>query len=399
MEIGVAETQSPPTDGIPVIDESHIPQIALPGDDWRARYDELREQYPFFRVGNDPTVWFSRYEAARTIFTDHDTFTSVGTMPIYLLPGSEDPPFSTAFRGALMPEYSVAKVKAWEPRMREIARDIIARFAGRGRCDYVTQFAHYYFPYVGADWIGIPREDWDQLVAWERDVFKVHEGDPSKMLDLQGTAMFSILGYIDKLVAEKRERPDDRFASFVLGLEIQGRPITDDEAKACIGLAVLGSGHTVSAHLGYLFKFFAEHPDVQRRLAAEPESIETIGEEVLRAFSLFGHERITTRDTELDGCRLKAGTKVFVAYSMVNRDPRCAGWDHMDLDRNPNRHMAFNMAGHRCLGIHWARAARRIAVEEWHKTIPSYRLDESEPLMEQVYAGVGYHHLPLVWQD
>jgi cytochrome P450 len=187
--------------------------------------------------------------------------------------------------------------------------------------------------------------------------------------------------------------------SFILGLKVNGRPIADEEAKAAVLLACLGSGHTVTSHLGYLFKFFAEHPEVQQKVVSDPDSIDRVGEEVLRAYSLFGHDRIVKQDTELDGCPLKAGDKVFVMYTMPNRDPRCPGFDELDLDREPNRHMSFNIGAHRCLGIHWARGARRVAVEEWHRVIPSYRLDDGVRLVEQVYAGVGYHHLPLLWKS
>ena len=52
---------------------------------------------------------------------------------------------------------------------------------------------------------------------------------------------------------------------------------------------------------------------------------------------------------------------------------------------------------HQCIGIHWARMARRIAVQEWHRAIPDYRVDERVPIVEQPYMGVGFHNLPLVW--
>lgn len=399
MKSHVEERESTPSPEIPVVEPSAIPQtVDARRDDWRKRYDELREQYPYFRVGDEPTVWFTRYQAARSIMTDFSTFSSVGTSPMYLLPSSEDPPLSNVFRGALLPQYSAQKVAEWEPRIRQISRDIIGRFAERGSCDFVTEFAQYYFPYIGADWMGAPREDWDRLVQWEHDVFNVPEDGGQKLLEMQGQAMFSLMEYVDWLLEEKRKNPDDRLVSFVLGLEVEGRRITLEEAKAAVLLACLGSGHTVTSHLGYLFKFFAERPEVQQKVVDDPASIDRVGEEVLREYSLFGHDRIVQKDTELDGCPLKAGDKVFVMYTMANRDPRCEGWDHVDIDREPNRHMAFNMGAHRCLGIHWARGARRIAVEEWHAAIPKYRLDESVRLVEQVYAGVGYHHLPLLWE-
>jgi cytochrome P450 len=48
--------------------------------------------------------------------------------------------------------------------------------------------------------------------------------------------------------------------------------------------------------------------------------------------------------------------------------------DRVILDRSPNRHFAFGLGPHRCLGAHLARLELRVALEEWHKRIPEYHL-------------------------
>src|SRR4051812_25215714 len=99
MKIDLNERDSH-SQGIPVIDASAIPQtVDAAVDDWRGRNDELREKSPSSGGGDDPTVWFPRYQAARAIMTDSTTFSWVGPSPMYLLPASEAPPLSNVFRG------------------------------------------------------------------------------------------------------------------------------------------------------------------------------------------------------------------------------------------------------------------------------------------------------------
>jgi cytochrome P450 len=88
---------------------------------------------------------------------------------------------------------------------------------------------------------------------------------------------------------------------------------------------------------------------------------------------------------------------VFVNFSMPNRDPRGPDFGAVNFERMVNKHLAFNQGWRQCIGLFFARKARNIAVTEWHKRIPIYELNRSEPVVEQVYAGVGFHELPLKW--
>jgi len=157
------------------------------------------------------------------------------------------------------------------------------------------------------------------------------------------------------------------------------------------------SGHTVASSLGYVFRHLADHPEHQQLITSDPSVIPTLCEELLRLYALFGHTRTVTRDVEFHGVQLSRGDKVFVMYTMPNRDPRCPGFDQFDPRRERNPHLAFNFGPRRCIGQHWAKISRDIAVAEWHERIPEYRIKPGAELREQVYAGVGYWSLPLVW--
>ena len=107
--------------------------------------------------------------------------------------------------------------------------------------------------------------------------------------------------------------------------------------------------------------------------------------------------RIVTEDLELSGCPLNAGNQIVCLLGSANTDERVhAAADVVDFDREVNRHFGFGGGIHRCLGSHLARIELRIALGEWHRRIPEYRIPdgvdlEYTPLLRQV------EHLPLLF--
>jgi cytochrome P450 len=408
-----SDTHSTVAEGeIPVVDPAEITLFAKPGEDWRARYDALREQHPFFRVGPDPTVWFTRYDACREILSDGELFWAGAfqTPDAPKIMGWDKQPAwdreSAAeavrrhihVRKALMPRFTPSECDRWIPRMREIANDLIDRFAAAGEADFVNDFSRHFFPVLGMEILGAPLEDWGRLAEWQHEVFKVPPDiSGAKLLDLQNPTMEAIVDYVEQLIESKRSSPGDDFIGHLLRAEKDGM-LLPEEVRWAGTIFVLGSGHTVTAHLGYVFKYLAEHPDLRLQVIREPEKIDSIGEELLRLHALFGHTRTVTEDMEFHGCSLRKGDVVFVCYTMPCRDPRGPGQEELDFGRDSTRHLAWNFAWKQCIGIHFARRARRVALEEWHARIPEYRIRDGVELVEQVYAGIGYHSLPFVWQ-
>jgi cytochrome P450 len=393
---------------LPVVDPKEIPLIVHGDDDWRDRFDKLREAYPAFRVGDDPTIWFTRYDACREIFTNGDLFwagnfghedTGVGLADCaWDAPSAEEGvQRHVAMRQTLMHIFAPNKAKEWEAAMLSVARNLIDRVADRGHCDFVHDFAHLYFPLIGCDMIGVPREDWDQLIQWEQDAFKIPADSDSKIVNLNNPTIHRIIEYVHKLLDEKRANPDDRLATWVAKQQDDG-VFSAGDARWAMESLVLGSGHTVAAHLTYVFRYLADHPDIQAKVGADPDSVNGVCEELLRLYPIGGSQRTVTTDMEFHGVQLKAGDRVFVNFSMPNRDPRGPDFAEVNFERKVNKHLAFNQGWRQCIGLFFARKARNIAVTEWHKTIPSYELDRTKPIVEQVYAGVGFHELPLKWK-
>jgi cytochrome P450 len=109
--------------------------------------------------------------------------------------------------------------------------------------------------------------------------------------------------------------------------------------------------------------------------------------------------RVVTKDVEFAGCPMRKGDRLVLSTAAANRDPAEFGDDAADtlIGRRPNRHIAFGAGPHRCLGSHLARAELEIAIDEWHKRIPDYRIPPAEVVQDRPASVPGLVSLPLEW--
>jgi len=141
----------------------------------------------------------------------------------------------------------------------------------------------------------------------------------------------------------------------------------------------------------------AGHPDDRRDLLADPSLVPGAIEEFLRYYAPVAPGRKVTRDTELGGCPMKAGQMLYLPLAAANRDPAVfPAADRVDIRRQPNPHIAFGAGVHHCVGSHLARLEIEVALQEWHRRIPDYRIEPGARLAE--HGGeFGLEALPLVW--
>jgi cytochrome P450 len=154
---------------------------------------------------------------------------------------------------------------------------------------------------------------------------------------------------------------------------------------------------TVKSQLSYVFYHLATTPGDREWIVREPEIIPSAVEEFLRAHNIVMGARQVARDTDFHGCPMKKGDMVMVAGASGSRDE--TEYDNatkIQLDRKVNRHFSFAAGPHRCVGAHLARTELAIALEEWHKRIPSYRVANTDGLVESG-PQVGIEKLHLAW--
>ena len=163
-------------------------------------------------------------------------------------------------------------------------------------------------------------------------------------------------------------------------------------------LLIAGIDTTWSA-IGAALWHLAKTPGDRERLVAEPGLMPTAIEEFLRAYAPVTMARLVKEDMHWHGVDMKADDWILLSFPAANRDPVQFGQaSEVVIDREVNRHAAFGLGIHRCLGSHLARMELRVALEEWHRRIPEYELAPGAvPLVTWPAGVVGIDYLPLVF--
>ncbi|QEW04567.1 cytochrome P450 [Microbacterium lushaniae] len=364
-----------------------MPTDTAVGEDWdpltpgsetepTGAHRRLREEHPVAftrRWGGFYTL--SRYSDILAAAADPVTYSSAQktTIPDTTGPSrpprpplETDPPRHGQFRTLLNKYFAPRRIRALEPAIRRIARDLVSAAATGRPVEAVAEITYAMPAQVLCTFLGIPASDGAHIKTMANEVLSAaHRGDTTA----HKAANDRIYAYIDALVAQRRDAPQDPESDPVSGLlqaRIDGRPLTTDEVSAVLRL-LLQAGHgTTTNALGSAIRLLAERPDIQRRLRAEPHLIAPAIEELVRVWTparLLA--RTTTRDVELHDRLIPAGSKIALMWSSANRDADAFDDpDTFDLDRRPNRHVGFGHGIHTCLGAPLARAELRIAIEE-----------------------------------
>jgi cytochrome P450 len=389
--------------GCPVVD--FLPGGRMPVLGSARRMDELRRQTPIFRSEQTAAGFWglTGIEDIRAALQDPTTFSSSATTvadpnPPYLwVPQMLDPPRHTAWRRHLGPYFSPGVLQRLDDSVRKRCAELLEALPAKGSYDFHEEFSRKFPTSIFLDMFGLPLADLDQFLVWEHQILHLTpEEDPDQAKAF--AAMMEVMGYFDALIAKRRDDPRDDILSDSIGWEIDGEPIPHEELLSFCLLMFMAGLDTVTIQLDYSFWHLASHPDDRRRLASEPDLIPSAVEELLRVYAFVPPSRKLTRDIELHGCQLKAGEMVFIALSSACRDPELVADrpEQVVLDRSPNPHLAFGLGPHRCLGSALARRELTIALEEWHKRVPDYRLPEGF-VPEESGAMHGLNSLSLVW--
>ena len=222
--------------------------------------------------------------------------------------------------------------------------------------------------------LGVRIEDVPQFRVWLHDLLEVGPNDT----EVARRTSNAMLDYMAGLLAERRAKGGDDLVTFLLGQDFEGEPLPDSEMVKMLFLLLVAGIDTTWSGIGFSMQHLASHPEDRARLAADPSLIPGAVEEFLRFYPPVWVARVATQDTELAGCPIAAGEWVGLGFPAANRDPEM--YDRPEefvIDREQNRHAAFGLGVHRCLGSNLARMEMAVAVEEWMARYPNFELDES----------------------
>lgn len=374
---------------------------SCPYHQFAALFDEPRIQFVSGGMPLGKSSWLiSRAEDVRTVLQDPETFSSNGITNFSaligetwkLIPLEIDPPLHAKYRALLNGIFSPGRVKVMEDGIRARAVSLIDGLTQQGGCEFGEAFGRPFPISIFMQIMGLPDADMDSLIGWEHDL--LHSGDMARRV--RGATGFH--RYLQDLIVQRRARPGDDLASQVVSFEIDGRRLSDDEVMGIYFLLIVAGLDTVAASLGLHFAHLAKNPADQELLRAEPSRIAAAVEEFLRRYSIVTTRRFATRDTELAGVEIKRGDSITVSMMAPSFDPaEFADPLVVDLARDPNRHIAFSSGPHRCLGSHLARRELNIAIEEWLKRVPPFRLAEGHDAPVKAGGLMTIEHLSLRW--
>lgn len=352
-------------------------------DDPYSMWAAMREHCPVARSDlYGGAVMPVRHADISRIAHDTETFSSraleaTGVIPapgreLKIPPISSDPPLHNVQRRLLLPLFSRARIAELEEMTREKAVELLASLAGRSRIDAADEYARHLPVAVIAHMLGVPEDDHPRFEHWV--VMLLKEGPTDQAVRVQ--AIREISAYFVDLLATQRTHGGEGIVAHMLeaGEEVSGLG-DDDLVGMCLLLLVAGIDTTWSA-IGSSLWHLATHPEDRRRLAENPGLLDTTVEEFLRAYAPITIGRITTTETEIAGCPVGAGERVLLPWAAANRDPE--EFDRADevvIDRRRNRHLAFGLGIHRCLGSNLARMEMHVALQEFLRVFPDFALD------------------------
>jgi hypothetical protein len=287
-----------------------------------------------------------------------------------------DEPDHLKYRALTQAWFMPQNIRKLEDRIRELAREAVARMeALGGTCDFVDEVALHFPLHVIMQILGVPREDEPRMLKLTQELFGATDPDlrregaettpEARQVDIQAT-LTDFFNYFNALTEDRRARPRDDVASTIANASIDGRPISAFDAVSYY-LIVATAGHdTTSSSTAGAMWALAERPDEFAKLRDNLGLIPGLVDESIRWTTPVRHfMRSAAADTSLRGQAIAKGEWLMLCYPSGNRDEEVfEAPQEFRVDRNPNRHLAFGYGAHLCLGQHLAKMEMRILWEE-----------------------------------
>ncbi|GDX19039.1 cytochrome P450 [Actinomycetes bacterium] len=350
-------------------------------------YSEIREsKCPIAHTDRYQGSWLpTRYEDVVAIAQEFETFTSrqILVMPpaegrnegayagVAAPPITSDPPDHHWHRRLILPIFSPQSVAKYEQGTRDLCNALIDEFIDKGTADAAADYAQHIPVRVIATMLGVPLEMEPEFTEWVRGVL---ENMTDKELRMK--SFVNIVEFFMGQVEDRRKNPrENDLITELMNAEVEGKKVPIEYVLGVCQLMLVAGIDTTWSAIGSCMWHMAQHPEHRKQLRENPDLWPTAIEELLRVYAPVTMARIVDHDTEFQGCPMKAGDRVLMAFPAANRDPRqFENPDEVILDRQNNRHVAFGSGIHRCAGSNLARLEVRVALQTWLERIPEFEL-------------------------
>jgi cytochrome P450 len=346
--------------------------------------DDLRERCPIAHTGRFGGAWLpTRYEDVAAVAYDTEHFSSreiilgnfrpprdlapVGGSP----PISSDPPFHQHARKVLLPAFTKTAITRQEPATRALCDSLIDEFEGQELVDAARDYAQHIPVRVIAGMLGFPPADGPQFREFVEDLLEGINMPKDERI-ARVTRLFE---YLLAQVHDHLANPREDLTTYLLNAELLGQKLDPSHVVGAMALLLIAGIDTTWSAIGASLWHLAKNPGDLSRLVADPGLLPTAIEEFLRAYAPVTMARLVNQDMHWHGVDMKADDWILLSFPAANRDP--AQFDRAGevvIDREFNRHAAFGLGIHRCVGSHLARMELRVALETWLARIPAFTL-------------------------
>jgi cytochrome P450 len=367
-------------------------------------WDELRAKNPVVHTERFLGCYLpTTYEAVKQISYDTEHFSSRRVVvrnarpepPVGSPPITSDPPEHKPAKQLLLPPFTPDAMKKLEPRVRAICNELIDEFIAEGKCDAAARYSKHIPVRAIAHMLGIPEKDSELFIKWIHEILELGIKDDRILMQ----AVQEMSAYFAGQIEQRKKHPtEDLISTLMNARDKNGQPLSDAHVLGTLRLLLIAGIDTTWSAIGASLWHLAKTPVDRNRLIAEPELLPTAIEEFLRAYSPVTMAREVMKETEISGCPVKPGNMVLLSFPAANRDPAVfPDADKVVIDRKENRHAAFGLGIHRCVGSNLARMEMMVAIEEWLKRIPDFRLDPAGKVTWSEGTVRGPRQLPMLF--
>src|SRR5262245_5543663 len=280
-----------------------------------------------------------------------------------------DPPKHRQLRSLVTQAFTPHMVAGLAPRIRAVTTALLDELGGAARFDVVDRLAYPLPVIVITELLGIPAADRMIFRQWADALFSRNTQATGIRVDAATLEAFAptireMNRYLLAYIQHRRAHPADDLTSTLVGAEIDGARLDDQEIVGFVGLLLLAGHITTTALLGNAILTLDEHPAAAAALRTDATGLPTALEEVLRYRPPFPRlARRTATEVELGGHVIAANQIILLWIAAANRDAtQFPDPDRFDIHRVPNPHLAFGHGIHFCLGAPLARLEATLAL-------------------------------------
>jgi cytochrome P450 len=435
----MTSTQAPTELAVPesiakqiILAEGHRDEVAL-----FEAYRWLRENNPLgigYVHGFDPIYLVSKHADIMEIERQPDIFTSGGgenpgsANPILTNKAGEeftksmtggslrimemlpwmDPPGHSLIKDIAVDWFRPANLKKWEAPIRQLAREAVDKLRQTdGNVDFVRDFAMHYPLHVVMSLFGVPESDEPRMMSLSQDLFGTDDPDairedveavsPAAAAQQWAAVVADFYAYFDGLLQDRRATPRDDLATIIANARTADGEFHPPEIAYGYFIAVATAGHdTTTSTLAGGIHALAQNPELLRRIQNDLALAPAFINESLRWASPVKHfMRTALAPYTLRGREINVGDRLMLLYQSGNRDADIFDEpDVFNIDRHPNKHIAFGYGPHMCIGMHLAKQELRIMTEELLPKIESIELTGPTKVIQTTFVG-GLKNMPV----